>query len=421
MLEITYRRRLDADLKTWQSEGLIAPAIGDAIRTRLGPMPQGVNIPTAVAIVGALLIAAAFLTFVASNWDAIPRPARFAVLLAGIAISYVLAAWFDRGGRVYLADICVTVGSIVFGGAIALTGQMYHLGGDFASGVLLWAGGALLAAALTGSRGALAVALVVACFWSGMRTEEAHDVHVPFTVFWLIAAGLAVIWNSTPARHVVALAALAWWVLVAIHYTSVLNFEPFAITAAGGALMFGAGLAMANYGEQNLRRFGATLSSYGILMFVLVLALTILGIFRAPSHQMPQWVMICGLLGFGLAVVAAALGRSIGAAVAALAIGIGVALVAGVFGSLRPRNEPWLAYALILVAMLSLVVSGMLDDVRPRVVAGWLGLGTAIAAMTWLIGEGSLIKAALFLAVAGAIAVGFALALGRFMPRERAA
>src|ERR1700694_409899 len=157
MFEAAYRRRLEADLTTWQNEGLIAPSSGDAIRAKLGPMPQGVNIPTVVAIVGALLIAAAFLTFVAANWSEIPRPARFVVLLAGIACSYVLAAWFDRGGRIYLADICVTVGSIVFGGAIALTGQMYHLGGDFSAGVLLWAGGALLAAALTGSRGALAV------------------------------------------------------------------------------------------------------------------------------------------------------------------------------------------------------------------------------------------------------------------------
>jgi uncharacterized membrane protein len=421
MFEAAYRKRLDADLTRWQSEGVVTPSIADAIRTKLGPPPAGVNIPTVIAIVGALLIAAAFLTFVASNWDEIPRPLRFVTLLVGITIAYALGAWFDRAGRIYLADICVTVGSIVFGGAIALTGQMYHLGGDFAAGVLLWAGGALLAAVLTGSRGALAVALVVACFWSGMRAEEAREIHVPFTIFWLISAALAVIWNSAPARHLTALAALAWWVMVAFHYVKIFDFEPFAITAAGGALLFGAGLVMANVGEQNLRRFGATLSSYGILMFVVVLALIIVGFFRAAPHQIPQWVLICGIAGFVLAVIAAALSRSIGAAVAALGIGIGLALVAGVFGSLRPRNEPWLAYALILIAMLSLVVSGMLDDIRPRVVAGWIGLGTAIAAMTWLIGEGSLIKAAVFLAIAGAVAVGIAIALGRIKPKEKAA
>ena len=57
--------------------------------------------------------------------------------------------------RPILADLCASVGAIIFGAGIALVGQMYHLGGDFAGGMLLWAIGALAAAALTGSRGAL--------------------------------------------------------------------------------------------------------------------------------------------------------------------------------------------------------------------------------------------------------------------------
>jgi uncharacterized membrane protein len=415
MFEAAYRRRLDADLAAWQKEGLIAPSIGDAIRTRLGPPPSSVGIPTVVGILGGLLIAAAFLTFVAANWSEIPRPARFIILLGGIACAYALAAWFDRGGRVYLADLCVTVGSIVFGGAIALTGQMYHLGGDFAAGILLWAGGALIAAALTGSRGGLAVALVVACFWSGMRVDEIREPHVPFTIFWLASAALAIIWNAPTARHLVSLAALAWWIMVAVHYVRFFSFEPFAVAAAGGALLFGAGLMMSNYGEQNLRRFGATLSNYGILLFVVVVALTIIGISGAQAYQMPIWVQACGFVGLVLAAAAAALGRSTGAAVATVALLIGFALEAGYLGSIRPRNEPWLAYALVLIAMLGFVVSGMLDDMRPRVVAGWLGLAVTLGAITWAM-EGSLIGRAVFLAFAGAVAVALAIGLGRIKP-----
>jgi len=112
-------------------------------------------------------------------------------------ISYALAAWFDRQGHSYLADICATVGSVVFGAAIALTGQMYHLSGDFSACVLLWAGGALLAAALTGSRGALAVELVTGCVWSGMLVIDSNDVpHLSFILFWMITAAMAVVWNA---------------------------------------------------------------------------------------------------------------------------------------------------------------------------------------------------------------------------------
>src|SRR5262245_54385199 len=142
MFDAAYRQRLIADLARWQADGVIAPATGDAIRAALPPV-KSVNIATVVGIVGGLLIAAAFLAFVAANWTEIPRPARFAILLAGIAGAYALGAWFDRRNHAYLADIGASVGSIVFGASIALVGQMYHLGEDFAGGMMLWAVGAL--------------------------------------------------------------------------------------------------------------------------------------------------------------------------------------------------------------------------------------------------------------------------------------
>jgi len=309
----------------------------------------------------------------------------------------------------------------VFGAAIALTGQMYHLGGDFAAGVFLWAAGALIAAALTGSRGALAVALAVACFWTTIRVEGASQVpHLNFAIFWLIAAGLAIAWNATTARHLVAVAALAWWIITAVSYIRFLDFEPIVITAAGEALLFGAGLALANVGPETLRRFGGTLASYAALAFVVVVTLTIIGIFGDTRRHVPDWVMACGIAGFVLALIAAAIGRSIGAAIAAVAIGIGLALATGLVGPMRARGDPWLAYALALIGMLSLVVSGMLDNVRPRLVAGWIGLAAAIAAITWSV-EGSLLKRAVFLAFAGAVAVGLAILLGRIKPKERGA
>ena len=66
--------------------------------------------------------------------------------------------------------------------------------------------------------------------------------------------------------------------------------------------------------------------------------------------------------------------------------------------------------------MLCLVVSGMLDAVRPRIVAGWLGIAGVIAGITWAV-KGSLLGRSAFLAAAGAITVAFATALNRALPR----
>src|SRR5665647_1853465 len=150
MFERGYRQRLDADLTRWQGDGIITPAAGAAIRAALPPLSPAVNIATVVGIVGGLLIAAAFLGFIAANWTAIARPARFAILLAGIVGAYGIGAAMAHAERKALADIAACVGSIVFGAAIALVGQMYHLGEDFAGGMMLWSAGALVAAVATG-------------------------------------------------------------------------------------------------------------------------------------------------------------------------------------------------------------------------------------------------------------------------------
>src|SRR5260370_11622226 len=213
MFDRAYRQRLEADLAQWEADGVITPAALATIRVAIPPLAPGINIPVVVAIVGGLLIAAAFLAFVAAHWTELARLVRLAILLAGIVGAHGLGAWFARAGRPVLADLCAGVGSIIFGAGIALVGQMYHLGGDFAGGMLLWAMGALAAAALTRSRGALAVALGAASGWSSMRVFEIRDVpHFSFVAIWLIAAGLALALNSRGAGPPAPLAPLPWWI-----------------------------------------------------------------------------------------------------------------------------------------------------------------------------------------------------------------
>ena len=116
------------------------------------------------------------------------------------------------------------------------------------------------------------------------------------------------------------------------------------------------------------------------------------------------------------AFAATATTRRAGTAFAASAIGL--VLAAAALWTPRQSGEPWLAYAALLCAMLCLVVSGMLDAARPRIVAGWLGIAGVIAAITWAV-KGSLLNRSIFLAVAGMVAVVLALVLNRFVPRTR--
>jgi uncharacterized membrane protein len=423
MLERAYRKRLDADLARWHADGTISPATHAAIRASLAPLPAGITIASVVAIVGGLLIAAAFLAFVAANWSGIARPMRFAILLAGIAVSYGLGALFARTERPVLADLAAAVGAIIFGAAIALTGQMYHLDGDFAAALLLWAGGALAAAALTGSRGALAVALTVGVIWSTMRVEEAGSFpHLAFILFWLIGAALALAWNAPVARHLVALSVVAWWIVTVIASADVRSAANGTATiVAGLVLLFGTGHAMTAFGRAATQSLGLTLSTYAgfALAGVLALMTVVAREFGTGSYALVDWVYACGVLGVVLSSAVAAMTRRAAAALVALALALGVVASLTLPGADRGivGSSPWLLYGLVLVAMLSLVISGMLDELRPRVAAGWIGLAATIAAITWTV-PGGLLDRAIFLALAGGVAVVLALLLGRLLPKE---
>jgi uncharacterized membrane protein len=417
MFERFYRQRLEEDLVRWQAEGLIPSASAQAIRRNLPPISPGITIATMIGIVGGLLIAAAFLAFVAANWTEIARPARFAILIAGIAGAYGIGAWFDRTNRDYLADLSVGVGSIVFGAAIALVGQMYHLGDDFAGGLFLWAAGALVAAALTGSRSALAVALAAACVWSGARVTELSDAHLPFIGFWLIAAALAVWWNAAVARHLVAVAALVWSVETAVGLAEGPKFNPTVPAIVCASVLLGAGLALASDLGKTFRAFGLTISTYGSFGLAGATAIHVAGGFDRTHSTFSAVLIALGIVAAILAGVAAVLQRKAGPALAALSIALAVIMAADLSWPVG-RGEPWHVYALGLGAMLSLVVSGMLDDVRPRVVAGWLGLAGAIAAITWAV-RGSLLRRAVFLAAAGLVSIVLASALGRLLGKEQ--
>ncbi|WP_441233203.1 DUF2157 domain-containing protein [Bradyrhizobium sp. 930_D9_N1_4] len=420
MFDKTYRQRLEADLTQWEADGVIAPMAAASIRNVLPPVSPGINIAVVVGIVGGLLIAAAFLAFVAAHWTEIARLLRFAILLAGMIVAGGLGAWFATSGRAVLADLCASIGAIIFGAGIALVGQMYHLGDDFAGGMLLWSIGAFAAALLTGSRGALAIGLVAACIWTCMRSYDAPDhLHLPFVAVWLIAAALALAWNSRIAAHLVAVAVLPWWIATSLRF-ELDGAQPSFVLANGAALLFGAGLAIAATRSPRAVLLGSVLSIYGALSLAIVAFLEVTTVddiirFRTSTvSAQPLWAVLCGAAGVILALASAAITRRAGEILAACSIGL--VLVAAPIWPVSTAEEPWFAYAALLSAMLCLVVSGMLDDVRPRIIAGWLGIAGVIAGITWAV-KGSLLRRSAFLAAAGLIAVVFATALNRALPR----
>jgi uncharacterized membrane protein len=410
MLTGSYRKRLDADLTRWTAEGLLDAGAAGAIRRSVAS-EGGFRLPALLGLFGGLLIASSVAAFVAANWEEIPRLVKLAMILISVVIALGIAARLDGKGSPSGGDAAATCGVLIFAAGIALIGQMYHLPADWPAGALLIALGALVVAALLRSNGALAVAFVALCAWSGGRWQESQGaLHVAFFVLYLPALWLALSRSNRLVHHLAVLALGGWLALVPGDWISGrfdygLLAYALAVSAAYVAL-----------GGWALDRGGPALLTcclpWGLLGLVLVLDVELIRILDARESRAGTaiWlnyaayaVAVAVILGF------AALAREKRFAWP-LAIGLIFGLlVPPVFWSGGVVGLPGkvVVASLILSAAIALVVAGVTGGVRRLTLAGSGMFGLAILILLWQT-IGTLLDQSLFFLVAGAILLGLA-------------
>src|ERR1700722_17836044 len=79
-----YKDRVSKDLDRWITAGLVPEGSRAPILAAI-PDPRRLDAAAALAWVGAVLLGIAVIAFVSANWDALPRIARFALLLGVFA------------------------------------------------------------------------------------------------------------------------------------------------------------------------------------------------------------------------------------------------------------------------------------------------------------------------------------------------
>src|SRR5690554_5785218 len=87
----SYRARLEQDLARWREQGWIDEAGLRGIRADLAQRGSGIDLSTSLAVLGAVLIGFAAMSFVAANWQDMPRIARLGLLIAALWGCYGLA------------------------------------------------------------------------------------------------------------------------------------------------------------------------------------------------------------------------------------------------------------------------------------------------------------------------------------------
>ncbi|KQW73417.1 hypothetical protein ASE17_10895 [Phenylobacterium sp. Root77] len=199
-----YKARLTKDVDEWVAAGLVPAENRQAILDCVSE-ERRVDASAALAVIGALLLGAAAIAFVAANWGAIPRLPRFGLIVGLFLAVAGGGAWAARAQRPLLSNTLLAVAALVYAAAIGLTGQIFDIAGD-PQRALRSAG---LAAALLTLAGRSSAAGVVALALLGFgefagRFDGGES-------RWLIFAApvgmaLAWLWHSKPLAHASALA-----------------------------------------------------------------------------------------------------------------------------------------------------------------------------------------------------------------------
>jgi uncharacterized membrane protein len=182
----SFRRQLRQEVQHWQTDGLISPTQFQQLRDRYQfdhLDTHDKNRFTRILIgLGCVLIGLGVITFVAANWQDIPRVARVAMLLSLFVSVNFGGFWLWKGShdrwQTRLGEGFLLLGSLILGANMSLMAQMFHIGGSPHELFLTWGIGVLLMAyslRLT-SLGGLAILLIGIGYWMSWwevsRTNE---------------------------------------------------------------------------------------------------------------------------------------------------------------------------------------------------------------------------------------------------------
>lgn len=348
---------IQKDIKRWLDKGLIDASTAQRLSAEAASHRGGFGLGAVLGVFGAVLLGAAIITLIASNWDAIPRLGRVFGVFALVWGGYIGGAWRETKGDTVFSQVFYMLGAISFGGGIALIGQMYHMSGDQADAALVWAVGTLIAALLLRSANLVAMTGLIGIFYLFTALDQFSWHKSGY--LWiapLLALAVLAVGRSNGSRlgmHT------AIWLLVGTLVSYRFNFGDQAnnldyYLGFGGAALF-LGLAFFEEPVDSIINFARPLLAY-------LLALSFFGfmILQLSRYNDVRGTMFIGLLVLALSIGALVLkGRDHGG-VRALAYGAFAAeilyLASLTIGSLLGTSTFFLSSGVIVLLIAWLVV-----------------------------------------------------------------
>jgi len=219
-----YLRTLTDDLDRWIHDGLVSSDNREAILASVQSRKSG---PTAVgilAMLGAIFMALAGLSFMAANWGAISKLWRLGFVLAMMWGAFGIAILAIKQKTIAFAHAFALLGAALFGIGIMLVAQTFNISAHYPNGILIWSIGTLGVALAMQSRPILLFASMLAAlwmlvsYWGPMPGNPLILTYVPlFLALWLVARKT----QAIESVHVIVLSTLVLAInLMVLYYPS---------------------------------------------------------------------------------------------------------------------------------------------------------------------------------------------------------
>ena len=209
------RAWLNEETAIWTKEGLIGEAQRERILARYPANETGSNRMTFVLrALGVLTLFAAILLVIGHNWEDLSRVGRMAVVVTGlIALQSIGLSYLIRG-RTQGATLGLLGSCLMYGAAIALTGQIFHLDAHAPDALLAWCLGVLPFALLLDATLLHLLVIGLAASWYswelGMRGHWSGAHELTALAFLLLLAPSAWAGYRTSRPALVGLVAFGW-------------------------------------------------------------------------------------------------------------------------------------------------------------------------------------------------------------------
>jgi uncharacterized membrane protein len=145
---VKFRAALKREIPAWTEQGILPEDSAGRLRSLyelddLGKESSGL-LSAALFTLGSMMVGGGVISFVAANWNEIPRGSKVVLLFAALLVFHIAGYWLRyRSDWPRLGHALIFCGSIVFGANIGLLAQTYQVSGSWYGMFGVWALGSL--------------------------------------------------------------------------------------------------------------------------------------------------------------------------------------------------------------------------------------------------------------------------------------